>query len=94
MRVIVNIHIQDLVQTAGWRAKAVQIEKTNQSCLGEVLNTVVFDNGKTLLETIIVKDRIKPPYILFVNGVQMPGQPDMKLVIKDNVQIHLMKGRK
>ncbi len=93
MRVIVNIHCNDLAKTAGWRAKPVYIENKNESCLDEVLKAVIMNEGMSLKDILIDEKGLKKKYILFVNGVQMPEQPDMDLQIRDNVQIHIMKGK-
>ncbi|MBN2041566.1 MAG: hypothetical protein JW864_16130 [Spirochaetes bacterium] len=90
MRVIVNIHSPEIAEQAGWRAKAVQINDTNQSNLKEVLNTVIFENASTMHEFIIENNNIKSNFVLYVNGIKMPENPDFDLTIRDNVQIHLM----
>ena len=89
MRVIVNIHSPSLIKIAGWRAKAVQINNSNESNIKEVLDTIVIGNGTALSEILIENNKIKSNFILFVNGVQMPDTPDFNATIKDNVQIHV-----
>lgn len=90
MRVIVNIHTQNLIKIAGWRAKAVQINNRNESNIKEVLDTVVIGNGTALSEILIEHHKIKRNFILFVNGVQVPDTPDFNTTVKDNVQIHVI----
>lgn len=91
MRVIVNIHTQSLIRIAGWRAKAIQINNSNESNIKEILDTIVIGSGTALSDILMENNKMKDNFVLFVNGVQMPDTPDFNTAIKDNVQIHVIE---
>jgi hypothetical protein len=90
MRVIINLHSHHIAKFAGWRARAIQINTNNESTLDETLKAVVFENKRTMFDIIIEKQRLKNEFVLFLNGSRVPDNPDFKIKIKDNVQIHLL----
>ncbi len=90
MRIIVNIHSNQVAAISGWRARAIQINGKSESDLKEALKAVIFENGAALFDVIIDKNRLRGEIKLFVNGDRMPETPDFKTRIKDNIQIHIM----
>lgn len=90
MRVIVNIQSNRAAEAAGWRARAVQINGKSEADLEEVLKAITLEDGTGMYGLIVKEGNLSEDFILFVNGIHMPGKYGLKTNVKDNVQIHLM----
>jgi hypothetical protein len=90
MRVIINIHSNCTAKSAGWRARAVQINGNKESDLEAILKTVVIVSGTNLYDLISKDGHLSNDLILFVNGTQKPDISGLNINVKNNAQIHIM----
>jgi tagatose-1,6-bisphosphate aldolase len=75
---------------SGWRAKAIQINGKKEAPLSEVLQAATLKDGRSMLDLITKKDRLRDDWFLYVDGFYLPGSSSIKKTVKDNVQIHVL----
>lgn len=90
MRVIFNIHSNRAAGDAGWRAREVHIGDKSETTLAEVLKTTTLADGSSIYYYLIEKDLLKNDWLLYVNGMRISRHSSLKIILKDNTQIHLM----
>jgi hypothetical protein len=90
MRVIFNTHSNRAAKTAGWRARAIQVNGKAEALLDDVLKAVALADGNSMYDYIIDKNHLSNEWVLVVNGTTISELSSLKTSVKDNVQIHLM----
>jgi len=94
MRIIVNNISNTAAEAAGWRAKAIQIPDKTEATLEEVLKATGLKSGAGLYELVTDGNKIKNGWILYVNGVPLAGGSGISGIVKDSVQIHVLREKK
>jgi len=90
LRAIVNLMSNRAITLSGWRAKAIHINGKNEAPLSEVLQAATLKDGRSMLDLITKKDRLRDDWSLYVDGFFLPGSSSIKKTVKDNVQIHVL----
>ncbi|MBN1626101.1 MAG: hypothetical protein JW944_06205 [Deltaproteobacteria bacterium] len=90
MRVIFNIHSDTAAKAAGWRAMEIHIKDKREATLNQILKATPLAGNKTMYNYIIKDDLIMNDWLLYVNGITISGPSCLKIILKDNTQIHLM----
>ena len=89
MRVIINSTSNRATTLSGWRAKAIQISGKSEAPLSEVLRAATLKDGRSMLDLLTEKDRLRDDWSLYVDGLFLPPAASIKKTVKDNVQIHV-----
>jgi hypothetical protein len=90
LRAIVNLMSKRAITLSDWRAKAIQINGKNEAPLSEILQAATLKDGRSMLDLITEKDRLRDDWSLYVDGFSLPGSSSIKKTVKDNVQIHVL----
>jgi hypothetical protein len=90
MRVIVNIQSIQAARAFGWRAREIHVNSKNETELDEALKAATLEDGSTMHDYIIEGDRLRNEWVLYLNGMKMTGILNLKTIIKDSSQIHLL----
>jgi len=90
MRIIVNIPSERMFCATKWRARAIEVNEKSEAVLKEVLQAVFLSDGVSLYNLLVTENQIMNDWILYVNGVRLPGNSGTEIRVKDNSQIHIM----
>ena len=90
MRAIVNISSARLSKMAGFRARAITVEKS-RATLSEVLKQInLMENDGSIYQVVAEGDGFKEDFSIFVKGTLYVGDKvDLNEIIRDNEQLHL-----
>lgn len=91
MRVIFNLVSNRLALAAGWRAKALVLEKRDEATVEDGLRAARLDVG-TLYDLVAAGGLLKEGLKIYVNGAPYRAGSSLDIPLKDNSQIYIVDG--